>query len=121
MMKKKKKMKNKKMMNNKKNSGRRPRDEIVERVLASFLCSPQKSTKRAGGEFRDVSHMTVWKVLRKRLSSQQSKFQLLLALKPNNGPRRDRPFYRCAASNRNICFWLKLTSVTKLPLTYQER
>jgi hypothetical protein len=52
----------------KKNSGRQPSGETVERVRASFIRSLQNSTRRASRELGDVSHMTVQKVLRKRLS-----------------------------------------------------
>jgi hypothetical protein len=72
----------------KKNSGGRPIGETVERVRASFLRSPQKSTRRASRELGDVSHMTVWRVLRKRLSFWPYKFQLLQELKPNYRPHR---------------------------------
>jgi transposase len=49
----------------KKNSGRRPSGETEESIRASFLRSPQKSTRRASRELDDVSHMTVWRVLRR--------------------------------------------------------
>jgi hypothetical protein len=69
---------------------RRPSGETVERVHASFLRSPQKFTRWASRELGDVSHMTVWTVLRKRLSFRPYKFQLLQELKPNDRPyRRD--------------------------------
>lgn len=40
-------------------SARRPSDEIVERVRASFLHSPQTPIRRASRELCDVSHTTL--------------------------------------------------------------
>jgi hypothetical protein len=106
----------------KNNSGRRPSGETVERVLASFLCSPQKSTRRASRELGDVSHITVWRVLLKRLSFRSHKFQLLQELKPNDRPHRETFLPTCwTASKRKICFWTKLFSMTRLPFTCQGR
>jgi hypothetical protein len=67
----------------------------VEGVRASFLRSPKKSTRRASRELSDVSHMTVWRVLRKILSLRPYKFQLLQELKPS-----DRPHWR------NFCTYM---------------
>jgi hypothetical protein len=39
-------------------------------------------------ELGDISHMTVWEVLHKRLSFWPYKFQLLQELKPNDQPHR---------------------------------
>jgi hypothetical protein len=72
----------------KKNSGKRLSSKTVERVRASFLRSPQKSRRRASRELGDVSHMTVWRVLRKRMSFRPYKFQPLQELEPNDRPHR---------------------------------
>jgi hypothetical protein len=67
--------------------GRQPSGETVERVRASFLRSPQISTRWASKELGDVSHMAVWRVLRKN-SFRPYKFHLLQELKPNDGSHR---------------------------------
>jgi hypothetical protein len=69
----------------KKNSGRWLSDETVKHVRASFLCYPQKSTRRESKELGDVLHLTVWKV---QLSFRSYKFQVLQELTPNGRPRR---------------------------------
>jgi hypothetical protein len=44
--------------------------------------------RQSSRELGDISHTTVWRVLRMRLSFQPYKFQLLQELKPNDGPHR---------------------------------
>jgi hypothetical protein len=70
----------------KKNSGIQLSGKTAERVRVSFLRSPQKSARRENRELGDVSHMTVWRVLRKRLSFRPYKFQLLQELRPSDRP-----------------------------------
>jgi hypothetical protein len=43
---------------------------------------------RSSRELGDISHMTVWRVLHKRLSFQPYKFQLLQESKPNDWPHQ---------------------------------
>jgi hypothetical protein len=40
------------------------------------------------GNWGDVPHMTVWRMLRERLSFRPYKFKLLQELKPNDQPHR---------------------------------
>jgi hypothetical protein len=51
------------MLRSRMDSGRRPSDETAERVLASSVRSPQKSTLRASRELGDVCHITVDSVM----------------------------------------------------------
>jgi hypothetical protein len=44
--------------------------------------------RRSRRELGDISHMTVWRMLRMRLSFRPCKFQLLQELKPNDRPHR---------------------------------
>ena len=55
--------------------------ESVERVRQSFLRSPKKSVRRASREL-EMSSMTVWRVLRKRLHMKPYRLHLLEFLKP---------------------------------------
>lgn len=67
-----------------KSSGRpRVSNETVERVRASFVRSPQKSTYRASREL-DIPQPTVWKILRTRLRMKPYRIQLLQTLKPED-------------------------------------
>jgi hypothetical protein len=56
-------------------------DDQVTRLWSVFTYrlfrSPQKSTWRTSSELGYISHMTVWRVLRKRLSFRQYKSQLM--------------------------------------------
>lgn len=65
----------------KKSSGRpSTSDEVVEQVRQSFVNSPTKSTRRASRELQ-VPHMTVWRVLRKRLHLKPYRLSLVQAIK----------------------------------------
>jgi hypothetical protein len=64
-----------------KNSGRRSSDETVGRVRALFLCSPQKSSRRASRELGDVPHVTVWEMLCKRMSFRLKKCSTVAGVK----------------------------------------
>lgn len=63
----------------------RPRtsDVVVEQVRQSFVTTPTKSTRRASREL-GVPHMTVWRVLRKRLHLKPYKFTMVQELKDND-------------------------------------
>jgi hypothetical protein len=83
-----------------------------ERVCALFLLSPQRSRRLAGRELDDVSHTTMWRVLRKRLTFCPYKFKLLQVLKPN---------YRSHLETFVQACWRKLLSLMRIPFTYQGR
>lgn len=55
-------------------------EETVDRVRASFVRSPQKSTYRAAREL-EIPQKTVWRILRKRLQMKSYRLQLLHALR----------------------------------------
>jgi hypothetical protein len=51
-------------------------DATVEQVRDSFVRSPQKSTRHASRE-RGIPHVTVWRVLRKRLHLKAYKLSIV--------------------------------------------
>jgi hypothetical protein len=57
--------------------------ETVDRVGESFTRSPQKSTRRASRELK-MSHVTVWRILPKRLACKPYRLQLFQALTPED-------------------------------------
>jgi hypothetical protein len=60
---------------------------VAATTYPSFLeCLVQ--VRRSSRELGDISYMTVWRVLHKRLSFRPYKFQLLQELKPNDRPHR---------------------------------
>jgi hypothetical protein len=54
-------------------------EESVERMRASFLRSPKKSVRHASREM-EMSTMTVWRVLRKRLEIKPYRLHLAICL-----------------------------------------
>jgi hypothetical protein len=81
-----------------KHTGRRPNLETVDRVREVFQRSPQKSIRRVSRELGDVSHSTVWRVLRKRLAHRPYKFHLLQKLQ--SGDRQLRLSFCADMLNR---------------------
>ena len=66
-------------------------EESVEVVRQSFLHSPKKYVRRASLEL-EMSSMTVWRVLRKRVRMKSYRFHLLQFLKPT-----------CHIDRSNLC------------------